>query len=276
MSRIRVGGTIYALRGHLRNWYAVGPLSWLVMLSPARRWLEHSEMSRRVITLRFRDGRTLCSQINDMQAYVEVFLLHDYEVEGLDWEHVRVIVDAGANIGTASLWFAGRAPQARILAVEPGAVALGLLRRNLADNGLESRVEVVAAGLGGRTGKAFLWESPASVLSRVVEDGDATQEIEIRRLDDLLDEHDVGEVDVLKLDCEGSEFDILLSSAAATLRRIGVIVGEWHPHDGRDEAEIEAHLRSAGFDVVMTRHPELAGFGNFVAKRSKEVTAGNR
>jgi FkbM family methyltransferase len=275
MSRIRVGGTIDALRGQLRNWYVVGPLSWLVMLSPARRWLEESELSRKVITLRFRDGRTLRSQINDMQAFVEVFLLGDYEVEGLDWDSARVIVDAGANIGTASLWFAGRAPRARILAIEPGPTALAQLRRNLADNGLESRVDVVAAGLGGKNGKAFLQETPSSVLSHVVEYPEGAQEIELRRLEEILDENGLDEVDVLKLDCEGSEFDILLSSSPATLRRIGAIVGEWHPQDGRDAAEIETYLRGAGFEVVMTKHPELAGFGNFVALRPGAVSSGS-
>jgi FkbM family methyltransferase len=210
-----------------------------------------------------------------MQAFVEVFLLGDYEVEGLDWDSARVIVDAGANIGTASLWFAGRAPRARILAIEPGPTALAQLRRNLADNGLESRVDVVAAGLGGKNGKAFLQETPSSVLSHVVEYPEGAQEIELRRLEEILDENGLDEVDVLKLDCEGSEFDILLSSSPATLRRIGAIVGEWHPQDGRDAAEIETYLRGAGFEVVMTKHPELAGFGNFVALRPGAVSSGS-
>jgi hypothetical protein len=135
---------------------------------------------------------------------------------------------------------------------------------------------VVAAGLGGKNGKAFLQETPSSVLSHVVEDPEGAQEIELRRLDDILDEHGLAEVDVLKLDCEGGEFDILLSSTPATLMRIGAIVGEWHPQDGHDPAEIEAHLRQAGFDVVMTKHPELVGFGNFVALRRREAGSGDR
>lgn len=62
---------------------------------------------------------------------------------------VPVIVDAGANIGAASIWFASLFPEAAICAVEPDHDNVEILRRNVAGN---RRVTVVEAAIGGTEG----------------------------------------------------------------------------------------------------------------------------
>ena len=60
-----------------------------------------------------------------------------------------VIVDAGANIGAASVWFHSVYPDAAIVAIEPESGNLSLLRRNLAG---VAGVTVIEAGVGGFPG----------------------------------------------------------------------------------------------------------------------------
>ncbi len=62
---------------------------------------------------------------------------------------VPVIVDAGANIGAASVWFKNRYPQAAIVAIEPEPANAALARANVA--GLD-KVEVVEAAIGSEPG----------------------------------------------------------------------------------------------------------------------------
>jgi FkbM family methyltransferase len=73
---------------------------------------------------------------------------HRYE-EILKSNAVPVIVDAGANIGAASLWFLNKYPQAAVVAVEPEPGNLSILRKN-ADN--QSRLFVLAAAIGSTEG----------------------------------------------------------------------------------------------------------------------------
>ncbi|HET9051791.1 MAG TPA: FkbM family methyltransferase [Candidatus Dormibacteraeota bacterium] len=273
MDRIEVGSTVRALRGRLRNWWWVGPVSYAVMLSPAKRLLEGSRLARRRITLRFRDGRTLRCAINDMQAFVEVFLLDDYEIDGLDGESVRTVVDAGANVGTATLWFAERFPRARIYSVEPGPATRLLLEENVAANRLGDRVVVVGSALGAGRGVGRFVEGEASILGRVVgepAEGSAGggPAVDVRGLGDLFDDLGLGTVDVLKVDCEGAEYDILLSAPGSALRSVRTITAEYHPAPSHDADEIAARLRGEGFAVRVQPHPTLPRFGNLVATRA--------
>ena len=267
MDRLRVGPTVSKLRSQLRNWYVVGPAAYLVMLSPLRHALERSALARSVLTLRFRDGRTLRLQINDMQVYVEIFILDDYDIPDARWEDARVVVDAGANVGAATLWFATRCPQARILAIEPGAHTREVLRQNLAANGLNDRVEVIAAALGGEPGTAYLQTGGPSVLNHLTADTSDGEPVEMTTVDAIVRDHNLDSIDFFKLDCEGSEFEILLGDTDGWLPRVRTMVGEWHPSTSHTPEEIAGKLRDSGFDVEMEPHPTLAGFGNFTARR---------
>src|SRR5258708_5068257 len=66
---------------------------------------------------------------SDLNAYDKVFLKHDYQfpVSGTP----EVIVDAGANIGFASIYFARQYPNAKIIAIEAERSNFELLERNV-------------------------------------------------------------------------------------------------------------------------------------------------
>jgi hypothetical protein len=71
----------------------------------------------------------------------------------------------------------------------------------------------------------------------------------------IMDEHGIGRVNLLKIDCEGSEYEVLRSLDAAHWARIERVVIEYHDF-GRDRnhRELMDILRSNGFeaDVVHT------------------------
>jgi FkbM family methyltransferase len=271
MDRLNPGDTARELRTHLSNWWFVGPLSYLIMLSPARHFLEHSQLATREVTLRFRDGRTLRCPINDMQAYVEVFLLRDYDIEGFDWGAAKTIVDAGANIGSATMWFAEQAPAAAIVAVEPGDTARRLLRRNITANGLSARVAILDCALGSVSGRGRVVTGEATILSKIVPlgegDGDVAGQVTVLSLRDVLESQSIDQVDVLKVDCEGSEYGILMGAGDDVLARVRMITAEYHPSETQGPEDLAECLRGAGFSVQVIAHPTLEGFGNLVALR---------
>jgi hypothetical protein len=65
---------------------------------------------------------------SDGDVYQQIFLNRDYDFEVRF--PPRVIIDAGANIGLASVYFAARFPEARIIAIEPENSNVELLRLN--------------------------------------------------------------------------------------------------------------------------------------------------
>ncbi len=119
------------------------------------------------------------------------------------------IVDCGANIGLASIYFKLHYPGARILAFEPNPYCCEVFKQNMQENEFED-VTLVQAGCSDQAGKTNFHIvpgfSPMSSLqqSRSKEDSE-TCEVELVRLSEHIDRP----VDLLKMDVEGAEWEIL-------------------------------------------------------------------
>jgi FkbM family methyltransferase len=218
-----------------------------------------------------RDGGSIRCRVSEFAAFVEVFVLRDYDVPGLNWTSLKTIVDVGANVGFASIWFARRAPHARIVAIEPSATALSLLKPNLASAGILSRTVLLPVGLGSSPGLQHLVEGDASVGTRTVRRSDPAgspgPSVPVTTLAQVCEEQQLHPLDLLKLDCEGAEFEILMTMEPSALKEIGTIVGEFHRIDGHDPLSLGAYLEAHDLSVVMQDHPRDPLLGTFVARK---------
>ena len=133
-----------------------------------------------------------------------------------------VIVDAGANVGGASLWFAGEYPLASLVAVEPDPGNLQMLRRNLAP--LPHAV-VAGAAIGSRAGHV---ETAPCDHSWSVQTHRADHGIPVITIDDAVSMVDNGELFLVKIDIEGFEDDLF---AENTGWLDGVAAVYIEPHD---------------------------------------------
>ena len=256
---------IRSLRSQFANWMTLGALSFVVLQSrcpPREGWPRLGQLLR--VKVRLRNQLRARCRLNEFAGFVEVWVYREYDVPGLRWDEVRTIVDVGANVGAATLWFATRAPQARIVAVEPARDAVSSLTANVEANGLSDRVQVVPAGLGATSGIGYLAPAADSACTTV---GTHVTEPELRvpvkSLRDLLEEMAIEELDLLKLDCEGAEFEILLSSKTL-LPSIRAIVGEFHATQIEPRRQLEEILVGSGFDCHFLGGED---FGLFAAVR---------
>ena len=130
-----------------------------------------------------------------------------------------IIVDAGANIGAASLWFAKRYPEAKIIAIEPEPGNFLVLEKNAA---LASNIKAVHAALGSKRGfvKVTVPDLGWSAQTERTKEG-----VPIITMADAFAE---GVPFIAKVDIEGFESD-LFSSNTEWLRDTFVVFIE--PHD---------------------------------------------
>lgn len=102
-----------------------------------------------------------------------------------------------------------------------------------------------------------------SAVSRRVSD------VEVITLDDVFERFAIERCDLLKLDCEGGEYEILLGARPETLLCVRHVALEYHvgltPH--RPE-ELVVRLQELGFDVRLVASPTDVVHGYLYASRA--------
>ena len=194
----------------------------------------------------------------DLQVAMEVFREDAYVLpDSIDPE---MILDLGAHIGLATIYFRLRYPGARIHAFEPSAGRFNMLARNVeAFDG----IEIHHFGLSSRTGHASLYNKPraagyrATIVQR--EGSEETEVIELQTLDEVLENLDIDWVDVVKVDIKGAEFDLFRS--CRSLPKFGYIVGELHEHLIPGTCEDFASFFT-GFELSLKYQPDSAAYNS--------------
>jgi len=133
-----------------------------------------------------------------------------------------LIIDAGANIGAAAVWFGRRYPEALIVAVEPEPENSALCRRNV-----RPRDEVIQGAIGSNPGYVTLdTEGKATDAFRTRrEEGGA---VRVWWMDEIISSHPDCEPFIVKIDIEGFESD-LFSDHTGWVERVKAFFIE--PHD---------------------------------------------
>ena len=214
-----------------------------------------TRLARHPMRFRLRDGSVVRCRIVDAGGLLSVSVDRDYDVPGVDWAGLRTIVDLGAHVGTFTVWAAMRAPSARILAVEPNPETFAFLQRNIRDNHLEDRVVAVNAAVGSESGAGTLELVEHSLGTRLAKAGNGTVNVNVQTIPSLLATAGIDAVDLLKIDCEGMEYEVLEALDSDQLSRLDVIACEYHPEPGHSVTELDALLRASGFTVQRPEAP---------------------
>jgi FkbM family methyltransferase len=193
---------------------------------------------------------------SDFAVFYEIFLERIYAPLA-ELPAPRLILDLGANVGYASVYFLNRFPMARVVAVEPDPASAAICRRNLAPYGARARVVVGAVWperarlvlLRGAYGDGREWAT--QVRERTA--GDDGEDVEGWDVASLIDLAGAERADLLKIDIEGSEEALFGHPARAWLERVDNLCIELHGNGCR-----EAFGRAlAGYDRQLETLPHV-------------------
>jgi FkbM family methyltransferase len=191
--------------------------------------------------LEFVDGRSCALQ------YKVIFKNGIYAMKS-SAENPRIL-DAGANIGIASLYFKSAFPKARICAFEADPAIADVLQRNLHAFGYND-VEVHCAAVSDRKSEMkFISDgSDGGRLVKMTDDSAGGLTVPVVRMRDWLLEP----VDLLKLDIEGAEFDVVVDCEDC-FENVSNIFVEYHSFSSARQQlpELLAILRNSGFRLYV-------------------------
>ena len=159
----------------------------------------------------------------------------------------RVILDVGAYMGETALLYVIWGKAKRVYSFEPVERLYATMVKNIRLNNLENKITPVRALLVGKTGAYNARNSFEISKERINEIS----------LSEFVIKNDIKDA-ILKLDCEGGEYEIINDTPASILRRFKILHIEYH----YGYKDLIIKLKEAGFKVTYTK-PALSIVGMF-------------
>jgi len=124
----------------------------------------------------------------------------------------RVVIDIGAYIGDSAIYFALKGAR-KVIAIEPHPGAYAEMLDNIRLNNMENVIVPVNAGLASKPGKVCVENVDVSNTFDIYHrPGDCPNAVPAVTLGELINRFGIDPSDaVIKMDCEGCEFDVILN-----------------------------------------------------------------
>ena len=155
-------------------------------------------------------------QTSDIATFYQIFGNQEYGEVPIKFSP-KTIIDLGANIGLASIFFANKYPNSKILAIEPEESNFKMLKKNTENyknitlfknaisnlNGLNVSVQDEGYGKWG-------------FMTKII-DSKLKNEVKTVSIDTLVNDYNISSIDILKIDVEGAEKELFESNFEAWL-----------------------------------------------------------
>ena len=197
----------------------------------------------------------------DLMALTHVWLIEEYDNPDLKISNNDTIVDIGAHIGLFSLLVSQLCKTGKILSFEPVRENFDLLVSNLKLNRIENVLPFNMA-VSKNSGKLNLFLNDDQSAHSIFSKSSESINVESTSLQKIFEENKISSCKLLKLDCEGAEYEIIDSLPSKYLDKIQNMVIEYHLADTKPELvkSLILKIKNAGFKIKTRPHHNDMGF----------------
>ncbi len=191
--------------------------------------------------------------------FISVFLDDAYRLSEIArrFGAAGTVADIGANVGWFSLAARAFFPAAEIHSYEPNPIPAATLKKNTRQL---DRFHFYPEAVGGTEGMVDIVHNGESNLGVSVP-GRSVRQVSLREVVRRCG----GQVDVLKLDCEGAEWSMFADPAP--WQGIATVTMEYHLGDRHADRDAADALRGLGFEIL--EHRPSVGCGMLLAHRAR-------
>jgi len=169
------------------------------------------------------------------------------------YQHLPVknknVIDIGANIGDSAIYFAINGAT-KVISLEPFPKNYELAEKNIKLNNFSDHVTLLLAGCSGNRNEITIDPDFISGNSTILKEFKIGIKVPLMTLEDILKgiSHSDNSI-ILKMDCEGCEYETIISANENTLQRFSHIMIEYH----FGYKNLKEKLEKNGFKVSITR-----------------------
>lgn len=157
----------------------------------------------------------------------------------------QTIIDVGANIGDSSIYFALKGAK-KIIAIEPFPANYELAKKNIELNNLQKIIDIDLAGCSNKSGFLTVDNKKSGGGASLTSSITGTK-IPLFSLENIVKQNNLDSA-ILKMDCEGCEYDSILKTDNEIMRKFSTIIIEYH----YGYQNLVEKLESCGFQVEKT------------------------
>jgi len=155
----------------------------------------------------------------------------------------KTIIDIGACTGDTSIYFALKGAK-KIIAVEPFPNNFEILKKNIKENNLNESIIPILSACGYSKKEILIDPNLDDGMRSILHEFPDGMKISTISLKDIIKDFDVNDA-ILKLDCEGCEYETILNSSSEILQKFTDIQIEYH----NGYKDLEKKLLSVNFEV---------------------------
>ena len=170
--------------------------------------------------------------------------IDDYNFDSIDFKDGDVVIDIGGNIGMASIYLAKKYPFLKIYAFEPVKQNYENFLKNIELNNInkdiikvfnlaitKDRRDVILTLHFSNSGASNIYNHFCD-SSKLISNNDIS--IKSITFDDIFTNNNISKCKLLKIDCEGAEYEILYSANVENLKNCEYMRGEFHKFYGEN------------------------------------------
>lgn len=171
---------------------------------------------------------------SDITAFFQVFWHEQYKINTVGIP--KTIIDAGGNVGLASVYLSNKYPDAKIYCIEPDSDNYAILCKNTAPyknvtplhNGIWHENAYLGISDKFNMGKWAMIVEPVDTTG--MSEGEKSKYVNAISIDEIVSRYGLESIDLLKVDIEGSEKELFMKNYERWLPITRQIIIEVHDH----------------------------------------------
>lgn len=174
------------------------------------------------------------------------------------------VIDIGGHLGFFALYASVLNPKVPIYSFEPHLGNYALLKENLKQNRIKN-VFPKNLAISNQVGEVELMISKEDLnhsIVHAIEQTGERQKVSSITLEKMIDRHHLGHIDLLKIDCEGAEFQILEDTPGHVFDKVSHIALEYHDWvPNGDHRRLKTFLEKRGYKVAVFPNHKMKELG---------------
>jgi FkbM family methyltransferase len=204
----------------------------------------------------------------DKEIIDEIWIDRSYTPKDFEIHENDTIVDIGAHIGVFSIFASQSAKRGIVYAIEPIKENFEMLKDNIEINRIQNIIPIENA-VSDKTGSKQIFLGDTGMHSFYFDRGNKRTDVRTISFKDFIEQNEISRIDLLKMDCEGAEYEILFGCPEDILEVIRRITLEYHNIDNvHNVLFIKEFLEKKGFKVTYKiATGDFLTIGHLYAKR---------